>query len=111
MARKHARTRLIFSANNSREVAGRYLDNPPRAGQLMSREVLAVIYRHVMDPADVLRVHGFGDANLTLHTKHDGKTVVIDGLEEFTDVHMIAEPDGDVRLHHKHGASLWRDFQ
>lgn len=77
----------------------------------MSRHVLAVVYRNVSDPDNVIRVHGFGDAYLTLHEKHDGKTLVIEGLETFTDVRMIAEPNGDVRLCHKHGEPLWRDFQ
>lgn len=85
-------------------------ENPPRAGQLMSREVMAVVYRHVHDPPDTVRVHGFGDATIELKTKRGGKVIEIAGLEDFTDVRMIAEPNGEIRLTHKKGDSLWADI-
>lgn len=88
-----------------------FCENPPRAGQLMSREVLAVVYKNIADPDDVVRVHGFGDADIKVRMKRGGRTLEIDGLEELTDVQMIAEPSGDVTLHHKNGSSLWRDFK
>ncbi len=76
----------------------------------MSRHVLAVIYRNVSDDDSIVRVHGFGNAEIEL-TKGRGGAVVIRGLEDFPDVRMIAEPDGSVRLVHKHpGTSLWQEF-
>ena len=85
--------------------------NPPRAGQVMSREVLAVVYRHIADPPDVIRVHGFGDANIQLRTRRGGDVLEIAGLDEFTDVRMISEVNGDIRLCHKDGLPLWADFE
>lgn len=88
-----------------------FAENPPRAGQLMSREVLAVVYKNIADPENVVRVHGFGDADIAVRMKRGGRVLEIEGLEELTDVQMIAEQSGDVTLHHKKGLSLWRDFK
>jgi hypothetical protein len=86
-------------------------ENPPRSGQLMSREVVAVVYRHVHDPSDTIRVHGFGNADIRLKWNERANTLTIEGLEEFTDVRMIAEANGDIRLTHKNGDSLWADIR
>jgi hypothetical protein len=90
---------------------GKVESNPPHSGQTMSRHVIAVIYRNVSDSSDVVRVHGFGNADIEL-SKARGGGVTIRGLEDFPDVRMIAEPDGSVRLIHKNpGTSLWQEFK
>lgn len=86
-------------------------ENPPVAGQVMSRDVLAVIYKNVGDDDDTVRVHGFGDANIKLRSRDRGASVVIEGLDELTGVRMLAEPDGSVRLTHKNGLPLWKEFR
>lgn len=75
--------------------------------QEMSRDVLAIIYRHVDD--DEHYIHGFGDANLELKDKPDG-TLTVRGLKDRTDVQMFAHPDGSVSLVGRHGQRLWEDM-
>jgi hypothetical protein len=77
----------------------------------MSRDVLAVVYKNVADDENTVRVHGFGDANIKLRSRDRGQSVVIEGLDELTGVRMVAESDGTVRLIHKNGKPLWKEFR
>jgi hypothetical protein len=62
---------------------------------LLSRNVQAVLYIHDLDGEPYC--HGFGDADITLHTHRDG-TVEIGGMKVKTGVHMIGLGNGDILL-------------
>lgn len=84
--------------------------NPGRgnsgSGALMSKDVLAVLYKHRDDGE--FYIHGFGDASLKLKGS-PSEGVSIGGLKERTGVQMTANPDGSITLHHK-SHKLWGEF-
>jgi hypothetical protein len=66
-----------------------------QAGELLSRNVQAVLYLHDQDHLPY--AHGFGDADITLKTHRDG-AVTIGGLQDHTGVAMMGLKGGEILL-------------
>jgi hypothetical protein len=74
-------------------------------GRMISKNVMAIVYRHTKD--DNLYVHGFGDADIDPY-EEDG-ALVIDGLKTTTGVGMRALPNGSVKVFGLRGQRVWAD--
>lgn len=66
-----------------------------RGERIISHNVQAVLY--LRDDDGEPYVHGFGDADLELHTHRDG-AVTIGRLKDRTGVELVLKPDGSVLL-------------
>lgn len=80
-----------------------------RRGGIISRDVKAIIYRHVDDGE--LYVHGFGPHGERIRIEDLADGVAVRRLPAAqTDVNAIARDDGTVTLEHGRGLRLWGEF-
>lgn len=75
-------------------------------GRCLSKDVLAILYRHAEDGKEYC--HGFGDADIRLSSR--GDAVTIQGLKRRTGVGMYAGKDGETVTLRKPGVRLVEDF-
>ena len=86
--------------------------NPPLVvfgnpgGRLMSKNVMAIVYRHAKD--NNLYVHGFGDADI--EPFEDNGALVIEGLKTTTNVGMNVMSNGAVKVFGMRGQRIWADL-
>lgn len=75
---------------------------------LSKGQLQAIVYTHERDGSD--RVHGFANAEITLSNDREG-ALVIDGLEQETDVSMYGSADKkQIVIRGDHGQPLWDYF-
>lgn len=79
------------------------------SGIVLSRDVKAIVYRHIDDGK--LYVHAFGPSGDAVELRDVDGGVTIDNLpKRSTNVRAVAVADGTVRLEDGGGKSLWGTF-